>query len=104
MPDFKDKFSLKHKIILGYCYLCNNPIYSLKDCTVDHKNPISRSKDNSDKNKELCCKECNHEKGMLTVEEYKIWKVFNYVRNGDKNPVNLRIIEDILKSINQKSK
>ena len=104
MNKFSDRYSSHHKIVLGYCYLCGGEIYSMKDASIDHKNPISRSHDNSNKNKELCCKECNHEKGMLTVEEYRIWKVLNSVRNGDKNPVNLRIIEDLLNFMKQKQK
>ena len=98
MPNFKHLYSSSDKIVLGYCYLCGREIYSQKKASIDHKNPISRFHDNSNKNKELCCKDCNCEKGMLTVEEYKLWVVLNKVRNGDKNPINLRILEDLFKT------
>ena len=54
--------------------------FLLTEATRDHKNPKSRFHDNSPENIVLCCKECNHEKGALTAEEYEIWKRLNDIR------------------------
>lgn len=67
------------KFVCPYC-LKEKP---LSDATKDHKNPYSRFHDNSPENIVLCCRECNNEKGALTVAEYAEWKRLEAIRNGN---------------------
>ena len=67
--------------------------FPLSEATVDHKNPFSRSHDNSSENKVLCCKEDNSKKGMLTESEYMLFLLLDRVRNGQKNERDLEILD-----------
>lgn len=78
MPKWKQIYSLKTSFVCPYCL----KIYPTEKATIDHINPFSRSHDDSQSNKVICCKKCNEEKGALTAEEYKIWKQLNNIRNG----------------------
>lgn len=54
----------------------------LAEATKEHEPPQSRQKELGPSLVYLVCKECNNEKGALTLEEYKEWKRLNDIRNG----------------------
>lgn len=43
-----------------------------KDLTIDHMVPMSRGGTGMIDNKVLCCLRCNHDKGCLTAEEFRV--------------------------------
>ena len=49
-----------------YCG-CSSPLI----LTIDHKIPLSRGGEDTDKNKQVCCFICNQLKGSLTHLEFK---------------------------------
>ena len=51
------------------CYLCGKQRQA-KTLQVEHMHPVSRGGSNNIENLALACKECNREKGTMTVEEY----------------------------------
>ena len=65
--------------VLFTCPYCLQQ-FPLTEATRDHKQPKSRGGKTDDENVVLCCSKCNHEKGALNVEEYKIWKRLNEIR------------------------
>ncbi len=52
------------------CYICGN-LLQLKDCTIDHVDPLSRTGEDVSENRACCCVDCNEEKGDLRIDEYK---------------------------------
>lgn len=54
------------------CYYCHRNLNRFTR-TIDHLIPISRGGPNRIYNRVYCCKECNNEKGDMTVKEYNIY-------------------------------
>lgn len=67
-------------IVCPYCL----KIVPVKEATVEHEPPRSRQEELGPSRMYLVCEECNHEKGALTADEYKVWKYLEYIRNGGK--------------------
>jgi hypothetical protein len=64
------------------CHLCGLPILSRKEFSRDHCPPLSRG---GAKNRwKPAHKECNHTRGALTIEEYKLWLRMERIRNGNE--------------------
>lgn len=82
--EFRKICEAQIKMETAYCYLCGKPITKLKDLTVDHEPPRSRQKELGKSNLYPCCAKCNHQKGALTLEEYKQWLVLERKRNGNQ--------------------
>jgi len=93
MTKRKDIYSLDGQYVV--CYICGKQIMPNEKISKDHENPVARFHDNSDKNKHITHFDCNCEKGMLTIEEYKIWKIFDMVRNGNKDPKYVKAVEKL---------
>lgn len=63
----------------GRCFYCSaelrepapNGTVSHRDCTLDHKLPLSRGGEHHWENVVASCLRCNREKGDKTVEEFK---------------------------------
>ena len=74
----------RNQIRLGacYCYLCGKKIEKEKDFNLEHCTPISRGGKNDPSNWMPSHKDCNAEKGALTLEEYRMWQHLNKLRNG----------------------
>jgi len=62
----KRMFKEKNNNVCKYCG-CNNPLIM----TIEHKVPIIRGGDDSEKNKACSCYVCNQLKGALTDKEFK---------------------------------
>lgn len=55
----------------------------LSQSTVEHEPPKSRQKEVGQKSQTyLVCAKCNHEKGALTLEEYREWLRLETIRHG----------------------
>lgn len=54
----------------------------LVEASKEHEPPKSRQKELGKSKVIIVCKECNNEKGALTLEEYKEWKRLEAIRNG----------------------
>lgn len=65
------------------CYLCGKLIEKQKDFSLDHSIPLSRGGKDDETNWRGSCKKCNWTKGALTVEEFKLWKQLERLRNGN---------------------
>ena len=96
---FKDLYHLSGEYVV--CYICGKQLLPYDKVSVDHDKPMARSHNNSDKNKHITHFDCNCKKGMLTMEEYKIWKVFNDVRNGKKDQTLINEVEKITLAVRQ---
>ena len=81
---FKSIYKISHKLPPVYCYICHKPITKQKDLTIDHEPPRSRQEELGHSNLYPCCAKCNHQKGSLTLEEYKQWLVLERKRNGNQ--------------------
>lgn len=81
---FKSLYKISHKLPPVYCYICHKPITKQKDLTIDHEPPRSRQAELGRSNLYPCCAKCNHQKGSLTLEEYKQWLVLERKRNGNQ--------------------
>ena len=79
---FKDLYHASIKIETVYCYICNKLITKQKDFTIDHEPPKSRQKELGESQLYPCCKKCNHQKGALTLDEYRQWLALEQKRNG----------------------
>lgn len=91
MPKFKKLYEIQ------YCYICHAPL-THKNYTIDHEPPRGRG----GVSVQLpCCDKCNHDKGMLTAEEYAIYKVLNTVRCGNKDKEYIRFIENLVAMVRQ---
>lgn len=80
MKKWKQLYSIDGFFTCPYCL----NVFPISEATKDHKNPFARSKNKSPNNIEIVCKTCNNRKGMLTLDEYKLWSLLEKVRNGDK--------------------
>lgn len=49
------------------CSLCNKPIETMKDCTIDHIRPVSKGGLTTIENCQLAHKNCNQRKGNKEV-------------------------------------
>lgn len=78
MKAWKKLYGINGKFICPYCL----QEFPIEQATKDHKNPKSRFKDYSPENITVCCEKCNNQKGALTAEEYELWKILEYIRNG----------------------
>lgn len=67
------------KFVCPYC-LKEKP---LSEATREHEPPQSRQKELGPSRVYLACRECNNEKGALTVAEYAEWKRLEAIRNGN---------------------
>lgn len=67
------------KFVCPYC-LKEKP---LSDATREHEPPQCRQKELGPSRVYLACRECNNEKGALTVAEYAEWKRLEAIRNGN---------------------
>lgn len=79
---FKKLYRVSHKLPPVYCYICHKPILKQKDLTIDHEPPRSRQEQLGPSNLYPCCAKCNHQKGSLTFEEYKLWLELEAKRHG----------------------
>lgn len=79
---FKELYKVSHSLPPVYCYICHKPITEQKDLTVDHEPPRSRQDEYGASNLYPCCAKCNHQKGALTLAEYKQWLILEHKRNG----------------------
>lgn len=51
--------------------------------TVEHEPPLSRQKELKQKSETFyVCADCNHQKGALTLAEYREWLRLEHIRNG----------------------
>lgn len=57
----------------------------LSQSTLEHEPPKSRQKELGESKTYLVCAKCNHQKGALTLEEYKEWLRLENIRNGGLN-------------------
>jgi len=65
------------------CPYCLKPIESRSQLTIEHEPPKSRQAELGKRSKTYyVCKKCNHEKGSLTLEEYKEWLRLEKIRHG----------------------
>lgn len=78
MSRWKKLYCLDGKFTCPYCL--NE--FSAEDATRDHRQPRSRGGRSVPENITVCCKYCNSEKGALTPEEYELWKMLEFIRNG----------------------
>lgn len=78
MPRWKNLYKGTMSFVCPYCL----KIIPLSEGTTEHEPPRSRQKELGVSKTYLACKKCNNEKGALTVEEYKQWKILNNMRNG----------------------
>lgn len=79
---FKQLYKVSHKLPPVYCYICHKPITKQKDLTMDHEPPRSRQSELGPSKLYPCCSKCNHQKGALTLQEYKLWLELEMKRNG----------------------
>ena len=92
MKKWKKLYGLSGTFECPYCY----KVLPISEASRDHKEPKARSNNNNSKNIIICCKKCNNRKSMLTPEEYKLWKILDDVRNGDKDPEKIKQVEYIM--------
>lgn len=92
MPKFKKLYEIQ------YCYICHAPL-NAKNYTIDHEPPRGRGGASAQL---PCCDKCNHDKGMLTADEYAIYKIFNAVRCGNKNPEYIEFLQQIISTLKQR--
>ena len=52
------------------------------EASIEHEPPKSRQKELGKSQTFYVCKDCNHEKGALTAQEYAEWKRLEFIRNG----------------------
>lgn len=80
ISEFKE---MKKLIILGQlaplCTYCGKRITNPEDFTQDHQLPLARGGKTVPSNLVPACMHCNHEKGILTADEYRA--VLNYRKN-----------------------
>ena len=81
---FKDLYRMSIKLKTVYCCICGKPILKAKDITIEHKQPLSRGGANDETNWGCAHAKCNHRKGSLTMEEYRLWLELEMKRNGQK--------------------
>jgi len=63
---------LKKRLGLKCVYCgCTNPLV----LTIDHKTPLCKGGDDSEKNKQVCCWTCNQLKGALTHAEFRKYQI-----------------------------
>lgn len=53
-----------------YCCYCGKPFSGTVICTKDHVIPKSKGGSSLPANKRNCCRQCNHEKADLFLEQY----------------------------------
>lgn len=63
------KRSVRRQILADPCYYCGGAATQ-----VDHKTPLSRGGAHAPDNWAAACANCNAEKGVLTEDEYQVWK------------------------------
>ena len=57
----------------------------LSQSTLEHEPPRSRQKELGVESRAyIVCAQCNHQKGALTLPEYKEWLRLEAIRNGQK--------------------
>lgn len=67
------------------CPYCQK-LVPITEATVEHEPPQSRQKELKEKSQTyIVCAKCNHEKGALTLEEYREWLRLEQIRNGGKS-------------------
>lgn len=79
---FKDLYEMNMKYTVVYCALCGNPIKRMKDFSIDHLTPRSRSGLDHVTNWAPAHKECNYKKGALTLSEWQLWQELERKRHG----------------------
>ncbi len=84
MVKFRNKYKQSYKWETVYCYICGTAITDKRDYTLDHEPPKSRQTELGASQLFPCCKKCNHEKGALTLSEYRQWLELERKRNGQK--------------------
>ena len=65
------------------CIICLEMITCVSQFSIDHEPPKSRQRTHGKSKLYYAHKACNHRKGSLTLEEYKIWHALNLVRVGN---------------------
>lgn len=75
---WKKLYGASVSITCPYCL----KIIPLAEATKEHEPPKSRQKELGESQIFLVCKKCNNEKGALTAEEYELWKMLEFIRNG----------------------
>lgn len=63
----------QEKIQKGECFHCGK-IFSPKDLTMDHQQPLARGGRTGKNNVVTCCKTCNSKKSHKTLVEIKLSK------------------------------
>ena len=81
---FKDLYRHTIKIETVYCCICGKPIKKLNEFSIEHEPPQSRQKELGESKLYPSHATCNHKKGALTLEEYKLWLELELKRNGGK--------------------
>ena len=78
MKKWRKLYAIKATFMCPYC-LKDKP---WTEATHDHEPPKSRQKELGKSKIYVVCRECNCEKGALTLEEYREWKRLEAIRNG----------------------
>lgn len=81
---FKDLYRKSIKIETVYCCICGLPIKKIKDFTIEHEPPRSRQDELGESQLYPSHAKCNHRKGSLTMDEYRLWLELERKRNGEK--------------------
>ena len=76
---WKNLYGHTVSFVCPYCL----KIRPLSEATKEHEPPQSRQKELGPSKIYLVCRECNNEKGALTVAEYVEWKRLEAIRNGN---------------------
>lgn len=82
---FKDLYRKSIKIETVYCCICGLPIKNINDLTIEHEPPQSRQAEFGESQLYPSHAKCNHRKGSLTMDEYRLWLELEQKRNGGKS-------------------